>query len=83
MIVTGRVQGVGFRVSCAREAKRLGLCGGVRNQADGSVEVVAEGDDDAVEALIMWCQSGPMYAKVQSVDSAVETPQGVTHFRIT
>jgi len=83
MIVTGRVQGVGFRVSCAREAKRLGLGGSVRNLADGSVEVLAEGDEAAVEAMTTWCHSGPMYARVSSVDSVIEVPLGETHFRVT
>lgn len=83
MIVTGRVQGVGFRVSCAREAARLGVGGSVRNLVDGSVEVRAEGDDAAVEAMTTWCHAGPMYAKVRSVDVVAEPPEGATDFRIT
>jgi len=81
MIVTGRVQGVGFRVSCAREALRLGVSGSVRNRPDGSVEVVAEGPEAAVHALNTWCQSGPTWASVQSVAVTNEPPQGDTRFK--
>ena len=83
IIVTGRVQGVGFRASCGREAKRLGLAGSVRNLADGSVEVVAEGDEAAVESLIDWCRVGPTFARVQSIKCINETPAGEATFRIT
>ena len=83
IIVTGRVQGVGFRASCGREAKRLGLAGSVRNRADGSVEVVAEGDEAAVESLTDWCRVGPTFARVQSIECINETPAGEATFRIT
>lgn len=82
IIVTGRVQGVGYRASCAREATRLGLAGSVRNQVDGSVEIVAEGDEAAVAALTEWCRVGPTFARVQSIEVLSETPTGETTFRI-
>jgi len=81
--VTGRVQGVGFRASCAREANRLGVAGSVRNRIDGSVEVVAEGDEASVAALTEWCRVGPTYARVQSIEVVDEAPTGETTFRIT
>jgi acylphosphatase len=69
IIVTGRVQGVGFRVSCAREANRLYVAGSVRNRIDGSVEVVAEGDETAVASLTEWCRVGPTYSRVPSIEA--------------
>jgi len=82
IIVTGRVQGVGFRASCAREANRLGVAGSVRNRIDGSVEVVAEGDDTAVATLTEWCRVGPTFSRVQSIEIVSEAPTGETTFRI-
>ena len=67
-LVSGTVQGVFFRDSCRREAQRLGVGGSARNLEDGRVEVVAEGDDDAVQALIDWCRKGSAQAKVESVE---------------
>lgn len=66
--VRGRVQGVGFRASTATEARRLGVVGWVRNLFDGNVEVLAEGDDAAVSALLAWLRHGPSLAKVTSLD---------------
>lgn len=65
--VTGYVQGVGFRYACRHQARMLGLAGWVRNAADGSVEIHAEGADDAIEALIAWCHDGPPGAHVRDV----------------
>ena len=67
LYVTGRVQGVGFRWWCVREAERLGLDGWVRTRRDGSVEAVAHGETAAVEALIEACRSGPPGARVDGV----------------
>ncbi|QGQ19816.1 acylphosphatase [Cellulomonas sp. JZ18] len=74
--VRGVVQGVGFRWSCAREAERLGVRGWVANRADGSVEAVAEGAPDAVDALVSWCAHGPSGASVASADVIEEPPAG-------
>jgi acylphosphatase len=65
--VTGRVQGVCFRMYTCMEAARLGVAGWVRNCDDGSVELVAEGDPDAVDALAAWCHHGPPSARVNAV----------------
>lgn len=67
-LVSGRVQGVFFRDSCRREAERLGVRSSARNLDDGRVEVIAEGDGDAVEALIAWCRKGSSQARVESVE---------------
>ena len=82
IVVGGRVQGVGFRVNCAREAQRLGVGGSVRNLPDGSVEVLVEGEAAAVEALETWCRTGPSFARVESVEGIDEPPQGFVEFRI-
>jgi acylphosphatase len=74
-IVSGRVQGVSYRASTAHEARRLGLVGWVKNKSDGSVELEAEGPDDAIAALLTWCKGGPPAAKVTGVDVS-ELPAG-------
>jgi len=65
--VSGRVQGVGFRWTCGEEARRLGLCGWVRNLANGDVEVWAEGSAEKLENLLQWLRRGPSRAWVESV----------------
>ncbi len=72
VLVGGRVQGVGFRYATAREARRLGLAGWVRNTADGRVEIVAEGPAAALDSLCLWCHRGPPAARVASVARAEE-----------
>lgn len=66
--IEGRVQGVGYRRSAQREATRLGLAGWVRNRDDGSVELLAEGSDEALARLAAWCLQGPPGARVSAVD---------------
>ena len=66
--VEGGVQGVAFRAVTTATARELGLCGWVANRDDGSVEVVAEGDEGAVAALIQWCHQGPPAARVTRVE---------------
>ncbi|HTN87428.1 MULTISPECIES: acylphosphatase [unclassified Sorangium] len=68
LFVRGRVQGVFFRASTQREAKRLGLTGWVKNRSDGSVEVLAEGEEDGLKELIAWANRGPSAARVERVD---------------
>ena len=80
--VTGRVQGVWFRESCREVADRLGVAGSVRNRADGTVEVVAEGPPSQVEALVAWCRSGPRAAEVTGVEVVEEEPEGLVGFRV-
>lgn len=66
-IVRGKVQGVWFRASTRDEAQRLGVRGHARNLADGSVEVLAVGEADALDALERWLHAGPALARVDAV----------------
>ncbi|MDU8924468.1 acylphosphatase [Pasteurellaceae bacterium LIM206] len=65
--VYGRVQGVGFRYFTWKKANELKLTGMVRNLANGSVQVIAEGDDIQMEAFRQWLQTGPRTASVKQV----------------
>lgn len=67
-IVRGQVQGVGFRWFVGREAERLGLGGFVRNLPDGTVEVVSQGPEAALDALERHLSRGPSHARVDGVD---------------
>ena len=73
MIVSGRVQRVAFRHHTREEAHRLGVRGYVRNLPDGSVEIVAQGSDEQVEALTAWARQGPRWARVDDL-RLTETP---------
>ena len=65
VLVHGTVQGVGFRYHCAYTAQDLGVVGQVRNLPDGDVEVMAQGESDAVARLISWLRRGPRWASVR------------------
>lgn len=69
LFVRGRVQGVYFRASTQREARRLGLTGWVKNRPDGSVEIVAEGEEVSIRELYGWAQKGPSAARVDRVET--------------
>jgi acylphosphatase len=75
-IVRGDVQGVGYRFFARREAAARGLRGWVRNRADGSVELVAEGPRPALEAFAEALRRGPPAADVEEVDCAWEAASG-------
>jgi acylphosphatase len=66
-IISGRVQGVFFRMETKRAADRIGVCGWVRNLKDGTVAAVFEGHPDRVEAVLDWCRQGPPHAEVADV----------------
>lgn len=80
--VHGRVQGVFFRKWTADKALSLGVSGWVRNRRDGSVELLAYGEDEAVEALIVACRTGPPAAKVERVEVEVATAGSASGFRV-
>lgn len=68
MRIKGRVQGVFFRASTKDTAERLGLKGWVKNLPDGTVEAVAEGNEDVIQEFINWCRRGPEHANVTDID---------------
>jgi len=74
--ITGRVQGVGFRNSTRRQARKLGVNGWVKNLADGSVEIMVEGQKEDVEDLIKWAKNGPRLASVHGIDVDREDHRG-------
>jgi acylphosphatase len=82
--ISGRVQGVFFRASAREEALRLRLTGEVRNLSDGSVNAVAEGEREDVEAFVAWCGRGPPAARVERAEVAWSEATGeFAGFRIT
>ena len=83
VLVSGRVQGVFFRDSARRRAVEAGIAGSARNLQDGRVEIVLEGDADAVAAMIEWCRQGPDYARVEDIEVTEEEPQNLQGFAIT
>jgi acylphosphatase len=79
-IISGRVQGVGFRFFTEDAARREGIDGWVRNLPDGSVEVRAEGDAEAMERFERAVRHGPPAARVDDVDVTENVPTGATGF---
>jgi acylphosphatase len=80
--VKGRVQGVWYRGACAERARALFVSGWARNLPDGRVEIVAEGELEAVDRLIEWCHQGPPAARVSGVEVQVEGPEGLSGFSV-
>ena len=76
VLVTGDVQGVGFRYAAQRIAKSHNLTGWVKNRPDGTVEAVFEGERDSVEQMLQWCRRGPSAAEVADVSVQWEQPTG-------
>ena len=69
LLVSGRVQGVYFRMFTQRKAKQLGVNGYVRNLEDGRVEIVAEAESALLDKMIAWAHKGPITARVDQVES--------------
>lgn len=80
--ISGHVQGVFFRTSCAGLAESSGVSGWVRNVPGGGVEAVFEGTESAVEQMVTWCEEGPPHARVDQVRWEEEPPSGEAGFRI-
>lgn len=70
-VVSGKVQGVGYRMSTRNRAKQLNLRGYVQNLNNGNVEIVARGEDASVNSLIEWAKSGPSSAVVDNLEIEV------------
>jgi acylphosphatase len=81
-VVHGHVQGVFFRDTTMRRAVERGVAGWVRNNPDGTVEAVFEGDPDAVEAMVRFGHEGPRGAIVERVEVIEEEPEGLTRFGV-
>ena len=81
-LVSGRVQGVGYRYFVLREAERLGVAGFAKNLPDGRVEVTAEGTEEALADLESRLRAGPSFAAVTAVDRAPVPPRGDPGFHI-
>lgn len=82
VVVHGFVQGVFFRDSVRRHALTAGVTGWVRNNRDGTVEAVFEGEDVAVERLVGFCRDGPRGARVDRVEVQIEDPDELQGFLI-
>ncbi len=81
--VSGRVQGVYFRMFTQKKARQLDIKGFVRNLPDGTVEIIAEADHVGIEQLIQWCHKGPITARVDQVDMIeLEMDEAFTAFEI-
>ena len=68
MMIFGRVQGVYFRKSTEKQAVQYNVTGWIRNRKDGTVEVLAQGEEEALISLLKWCEKGPRFAKVERID---------------
>ena len=68
LYISGRVQGVFYRVNTVKEAHQRGVTGWVRNLPDGRVEAVFEGEKRLIDEMIKWCRKGPSYANVTNVE---------------
>jgi acylphosphatase len=82
VLITGQVQGVGYRITCRRVALKHGVRGWVRNLPDGRVEAVFEGPADEVEHLLEWARHGPGLAAVADVTVQAEPPEALATFQI-
>lgn len=80
--ISGRVQGVFFRLWTREQAQRLGVRGWVRNRTGGGVEAHFEGAEEAVEALVEACRSGPSSAVVTELEAAPVEPTGAAGFEV-
>ena len=81
VVISGRVQGVGFRLWVEAEAVSRGLAGWVRNRRDGSVEAVFSGKADAVDAMLEACRKGPSMALVTDV-AVADTDERASGFAV-
>jgi acylphosphatase len=81
-LISGRVQGVGYRFSTADKADQLGIKGWVRNLPDGRVEAIFEGETTLVNEMIQWCYLGPSAARVKEVKLKRGIVEGFSSFKI-
>ncbi len=82
VFISGRVQGVGYRLNTERQARHLGVKGWVQNLMDGRVEAVFEGTESQVAAMLAWCRQGPLSAQVKEVSAIPELLEGCDRFEV-
>lgn len=82
LIISGHVQGVFFRSKVKARARAIQVKGWVRNNRDGTVEAVFEGDQEKLETLLAWCTKGPEGAQVTSVEEHWEEEEGLQGFEV-
>jgi acylphosphatase len=82
LVISGRVQGVGYREWMAQKARALGLSGWVRNRVDGSVEALVAGEIAAVEELLRLCRRGPRMAEVSIIEEDMADPPDYPGFHL-
>jgi acylphosphatase len=82
VLISGTVQGVGYRYSTYNQANQIGISGWVRNLPDGRVEAVFEGTKEQVESMIRWCYQGSRGSSVSDVVVQYEQLEGLEDFRI-
>lgn len=82
VLISGRVQGVGFRAACRRAALDCLVSGWVRNLPDNRVEAVFEGEAEDVQQMLAWCWRGPTYSTVESVEVIEENPRNENGFLV-
>jgi acylphosphatase len=82
LAISGRVQGVGFRFYMERKARELGVFGWVRNRRDGSVEALAQGAAESVDALIAWARRGPPGARVADLQVEAAAQEALAGFEL-
>jgi acylphosphatase len=83
LLVSGRVQGVGYRWFALRAAQEIGLVGWVRNLPDGRVEALAEGSDEQLERFVARLRKGPIASKVSAVEASEAEPTGLSSFDVS
>jgi len=81
-LISGKVQGVGYRAFVRRKAQELGLTGYAENLPDGRVEVVAEGEEEDLKLLLHFLKRGPRLAEVTAVDASWSEPAGLEGFHV-
>ncbi|MAH22027.1 MAG: acylphosphatase [Thaumarchaeota archaeon] len=75
VVVSGEVQGIGYRAFIKRRAQSIGVIGWIRNLENGSVEAVFQGESDIIEEVIAICNRGPVFARVKNVQVFKEEPR--------
>ena len=82
IIITGKVQGVGFRFSTKAVADQLGVKGFIKNEPNGNVFIAAEADDISLEMFLDWCKEGPEGAQVNSVETTTGELKNYRNFEL-